>query len=67
VGNRIFPTDLAGSGWVEFPAEGFSQQATGVIYRDGSNERGVPLGGLGTTPNPKMGNTVLYQSLRVTP
>ena len=46
--HTLFPTDLPEHEWVEFPAVGFSQPATGVIYRDGSNERGVPLGGLGT-------------------
>ena len=46
--NRVFPADLPEREWVEFPAGGFSRQVTGIIYRDGSNPRGVPLGGLGT-------------------
>ena len=45
---KLFPIDLSGQEWVEFDAEGYKQPVTGVIYRDGSNERGVPLGGLGT-------------------
>ena len=46
--SRIFQIDVPGTGWVQFHAEGFSNPATGVVYRDGSDERGVPLGGLGT-------------------
>ena len=44
----LFPTDVAGPAWMEFAAAGFGQPVFGVIYRDGSAERGVPLGGLGT-------------------
>ncbi len=46
--HQLFPIDLPESEWVEFNAEGFSKPVTGVIYRDGAVERGVPLGGLGT-------------------
>ena len=44
----LFPTDLPGLEWVDFEAEGFRSPVTGVVYRDGSAERGVPLGALGT-------------------
>ncbi len=30
---KLFPTDLKGSEWVEFQAAGFSQPVCGVIYR----------------------------------
>ena len=45
---KVFPIELPGSEWVEFKADGFSKPVTGTIFRDGSVERGVPLGGLGT-------------------
>ena len=48
MGDKLFPLDLPEDEWVEFPAEGLSQPATGVIYRGGPNEGGMPLGGLGT-------------------
>jgi uncharacterized protein (DUF608 family) len=44
----LFPADVAASEWVEFQAEGFSEPVVGVVFRDGSNQRGIPLGGLGT-------------------
>jgi uncharacterized protein (DUF608 family) len=46
--HTLFPISLPEREWTEFPAQGLSAPASGVIYRNGSNERGVPLGGLGT-------------------
>ena len=31
--SRLFPINLPGKDWVQFPAEGFSRPACGVIYR----------------------------------
>jgi len=45
----LFPTHLPGRDWVRFPAEGFSEPASGVIYRTGDTvTNGMPLGGLDT-------------------
>ena len=44
----LFPTDLPGAEWTEFPAAGFTVPVTGVIYRHASAPQGMPLGGLGT-------------------
>jgi uncharacterized protein (DUF608 family) len=43
----IFPAGLPGRQWVEFRADGFTHKATGVIYRDGETDGGLPLGGIG--------------------
>jgi len=46
-GLRLFPTDLPGSQWAQFKAEGFSQPACGVIYRFAEPAtNGMPLGGI---------------------
>ncbi|MEW6751332.1 MAG: GH116 family glycosyl-hydrolase [Candidatus Latescibacterota bacterium] len=46
---RLFPTDLEGMKWLEFPAAGFPDQACGVIHRkDTPAANGVPLGGVDT-------------------
>ena len=43
----LFPTDLPGSQWVDFGAEGFSRPACGVIYRLAQPAtNGMPLGGI---------------------
>src|ERR1700739_5004348 len=48
-GRRLFPTDLRGSEWKEFPAEGFAKSACGVIYRRKQRPQlGMPLGSVGT-------------------
>ena len=45
----LFPTGLPGSKWVEFPAAGFSNSVTGVIYRRAQpTTNGMPLGGVDT-------------------
>lgn len=44
---RLFPTDLPNREWVEFPAQGFSRPACGVIYRlNDQVTNGMPLGGI---------------------
>ena len=48
MGTNLFPINLPAKEWVEFDADGFNRPVTGVIYQDGSNVRGVPLGGIGT-------------------
>ena len=46
---RLFPMDLPSCQWVEFPAVGFGQPVSGVIYRTAQPPCcGVPLGGIGT-------------------
>ena len=45
----LFPTGLPQLEWVEFPADGFSESACGVIYRRKHRpEQGLPLGGIDT-------------------
>ena len=45
----LFPTNLPTARWAEFPAEGFSKPACGVIYRlDQPATDGMPLGGVDT-------------------
>jgi len=45
----LFPTDLPGREWVQFPAAGFPQPACGVIHRQGDTvTNGMALGGLDT-------------------
>lgn len=46
---RLFATDLPGSKWVQFPAAGFANSVTGVIYRNAQPAtNGMPLGGIDT-------------------
>jgi uncharacterized protein (DUF608 family) len=46
---KLFPTNLPGSEWVQFPAAGFLEPACGVIYRFGQPAtNGLPLGGIDT-------------------
>jgi uncharacterized protein (DUF608 family) len=46
---RLFPANLSDSDWVQFPAQGFSQPACGVIHtRAHPAVNGMPLGGPGT-------------------
>ena len=40
----LFPTNVAGRDWQEFPADGFSDPAVGVVYRGGQVRPGMPLG-----------------------
>ena len=48
-GSKLFATDLPGSKWVQFSAEGFSNPITGVIYRLAQPAtNGMPLGGVDT-------------------
>ena len=47
-GGCFFPRDLQERQFIEFPAEGFTHQAAGVIFKGGMAVDGVPLGGLGT-------------------
>jgi uncharacterized protein (DUF608 family) len=44
----LFPTDLPGPEWVEFEAAGFGKPVTGVIYRGGKTDHGMPLGAIAT-------------------
>ncbi|MBU7004994.1 MAG: hypothetical protein HXS50_05465, partial [Theionarchaea archaeon] len=45
----LFPTDLPGSRWTRFRAEGFPDPVCGVIYRLSRPATcGMPLGGLDT-------------------
>jgi len=46
--SSLFPQNLGESDWSEFEASGFSTPVTGIVYRDGSANPGMPLGGLGT-------------------
>lgn len=44
---RLFPTNLPGKQWIEFPAAGFSKPACGVIYKTKDIVTcGMPLGGV---------------------
>ncbi|MBI2842723.1 MAG: hypothetical protein HYX78_04925 [Armatimonadetes bacterium] len=45
---ELFPAGLAQRKWVRFQAHGFTTPVTGVIYRNGDMQPGMPLGGLGT-------------------
>ena len=48
-GRRLFPADLPYQKWVEFPAEGFSNRACGLIYNQLQPPRqGMALGGIDT-------------------
>jgi len=45
--DMLFPTDLPGSQWAQFKAEGFSDPVCGVIYRLAeAATNGMPLGGI---------------------
>ena len=45
--STLFPTDLPGSEWLRFRAEGFVEPACGVVYRtDATVSNGMPLGGI---------------------
>jgi len=47
--NRLFPAGLPAAQWSEFPAAGYTQPVTGIIYRDEPCPvAGVPLGGIDT-------------------
>src|ERR1700722_5015366 len=47
--STLFPTDLPYQKWVEFPAEGFSHRACGLIYQQLQPPRqGMALGGIDT-------------------
>jgi uncharacterized protein (DUF608 family) len=47
--DRLFPPDLPARQWVQFPAAGFDQPVSAVIYRgDNPTCCGCPVGGLGT-------------------
>jgi len=47
--DQLFPTDLPGAEWVQFPAAGFSKPACGVIYRLKNRvTNGMALGGVDT-------------------
>ncbi|MDE3100215.1 MAG: hypothetical protein KGJ88_12155 [Verrucomicrobiota bacterium] len=47
--SRLFPINLPGKDWVQFPAEGFSDPASGVIYRlNDTVTNGLALGGIDT-------------------
>ena len=49
VSNLLFQTDFPGDQWVSFPATGFPEPVSGVIYRTASPPCcGVPLGGIST-------------------
>jgi len=46
---RLFPTDLPQLQWVQFPAAGFPNPVSGVVYRSAEPPCcGVPLGGIST-------------------
>src|SRR5207247_9987074 len=46
---RLFPIDLPGSRWMQFPAAGFSKPCCGVIYREATPAtNGLALGGIDT-------------------
>src|SRR5436190_23011078 len=46
---RLFPTDLPGPEWKQFPAAGFRGPACGVIYRRKRRpQNGMPLGAIDT-------------------
>jgi uncharacterized protein (DUF608 family) len=46
---KLFPTGLPERDWIEFPAAGFSELVSGVIYRTGNPPCcGMPLGGIST-------------------
>ena len=48
-GGRLFPTDLPYQKWVEFPAEGFTHRACGLIYNQLQPPRqGMAMGGIDT-------------------
>ncbi len=48
-GGRLFPSATPSKEWVQFPADGFSAPACGVIYRkDDTVTCGMPLGGIDT-------------------
>ncbi len=47
--DKLFPTDQPEMEWREFPAQGFSEPVSGLIYRTGQPPCcGVPLGGIST-------------------
>lgn len=46
---ELFPTDLSGLEWKQFPAKGFTQPACGVIYKRKQRPvNGMPLGSIDT-------------------
>ncbi|MEW6751426.1 MAG: GH116 family glycosyl-hydrolase [Candidatus Latescibacterota bacterium] len=47
--STLFPTDLPGREWVQFPARGFTQPVCGMVYRcQDQVPNGMPLGGIDT-------------------
>jgi len=47
--NALFPTDIEHAAWLEFPAAGFNDPVSGVIFgKEHSPCCGVPLGGIST-------------------
>jgi len=45
---RLFPDHVEVLKWLEFPADGFTRPACGVVYGAGESSCGLPLGGVGT-------------------
>ncbi len=66
---RIFPADLPSAEWQTFPAQGYRQPITGVIYRGEPRPTcGMPLGGLDTgcldiEPNGMLGYSTIFNHL----
>jgi len=65
---KLFPTDLPGSEWVEFQAAGFSQPVCGVIYRfaqpatNGLALGGIDVGCLDLETNGLLGYCTIFNS-----
>src|SRR5690242_12411982 len=48
-GDLLFPKNVSKREWVQFPANGFSKPACGVVYgRNDYVPHGMPLGGVAT-------------------
>jgi uncharacterized protein (DUF608 family) len=48
-GQGLFPLEVPGKTWAQFPADGFSEIACGVVYRrEDEVPHGMPLGGVAT-------------------
>ncbi len=66
--STLFPTNISGTDWVQFPAKGFSRPACGVIHtRSHPAVDGMPLGGIGTgyldiETNGTFGHSTLFNS-----
>jgi hypothetical protein len=65
----LFPTDLPGDDWTEFPADGFPEPVPGLIHRSSSPAVcGLPLGGVDTgcldlETNGTLGYATVFNSL----